>query len=203
MSALWRGGVPLVLASKSVVRRALLQAAGIPAEAQPAAIDERAVEAEAGALAPEEAALLLAQAKAKAVAAHFPGRLVLGADQTLDLAGRRFSKPKSADEARAQMLALRSRTHALHSAIAMCRDGEVLFAHVETARLTMRPFSDDFLTAYLAAAGPVVQTSVGGYQLEGLGAQLFERVEGDHFTVLGLPLFPLLAYLRRTGVVVE
>lgn len=203
MRTLWRGGAPLVLASKSAVRLALLQAAGIPVETHPAAIDERAVEQEAGVPEPAEAALLLAQAKAKAVAAHFPGRLVLGADQTLDLAGRRFSKPKGIEEARLQMLALRDRPHALHSAIAICRDGAVDFAHVETAWLTMRAFSNDFLEAYLAAAGPSVQTSVGGYQLEGLGAQLFECVEGDHFTVLGLPLFPLLAYLRQAGALVE
>lgn len=203
MSALWRRTTPLVLASKSAVRLAVLRAAGVPAEAVPADIDERAVEREAGTLSPADAAALLARAKAEAVAARVPGRLVLGADQTLELDGRRFSKPQDAAEARAQMLALRGRTHALHSAVALVEGGRAAFAHVETARLTMRDFSEAFLAAYLDEAGAAVQTSVGGYQLEGLGAQLFARVDGDHFTVLGLPLFPLLAHLRHAGALME
>jgi septum formation protein len=199
---LWLPADPLVLASKSAARRALLDAAGIPLEVRPAEIDERATEtgtagnAEAEA---EAAAALLARAKALAVAAQMPGRLVLGADQTLALDARRFSKPADRTGAAEQLRTLRGQTHALHSAVALARDGKILFEHSETARLTMRAFSDTFLDDYLATAGSAVTASVGGYQLEGAGIQLFERIEGDYFTILGLPLLPLLAFLRREG----
>jgi septum formation protein len=126
---------------------------------------------------------------------------VLGADQTLALGHRRFSKPADAAAARAQLTALRGRTHALHSAIALVRDGAVRYETVEVARLTMREFSDSFLDRYLQAGGTAVLASVGGYQLERIGIHLFDRVEGDHFTVLGLPLIPLLQYVRRKGLV--
>jgi septum formation protein len=124
---------------------------------------------------------------------------VVGADQTLALGGTRFTKPIDRNAAREQLRALSGRTHELHAAVAVARDGRVLFSHVDTARLSMRSLSDGFLDAYLAAAGPSVTTSVGGYQLEGLGSHLFERIEGDYFTILGLPLFALLGFLRHEG----
>jgi septum formation protein len=199
--ALWLPAEPLVLASKSAVRRMVLEAAGIPVEAVPADIDERGLEARRPAAGPGEVALMLAREKAKAVAATLPGRVVVGADQTLALGTRRFSKPADAAAARAQLTALRGRTHELHSAVAVVRDGTVAHETVAVARLTMREFSDSFLDRYLAEAGPAVTASVGGYQLERLGIHLFDQVEGDHFTVLGLPLLPLLGFLRALRVV--
>jgi septum formation protein len=197
--ALWLDARPLLLASKSAARRALLETAGIPVEIVPAEIDERAVEARAGLNDPSAIAALLAREKAKTVAGKHPGRMVLGADQTLALGERRFSKAADRAEARRQLLALRGKTHTLHSAVAVVRDGAVIFEHVDAAHLTMRAFSDGFLDRYLDAIGDAATASVGGYQLEGLGLQLFERVEGDHFTVLGLPILPLLDWLRRSG----
>ncbi|MEA2951380.1 MAG: nucleoside triphosphate pyrophosphatase [Alphaproteobacteria bacterium] len=196
---LWLAAEPLVLASKSAARRALLEAAGIPLEVRPAEIDERATEAGAAAGGAEAAAALLARAKALDVGARMRGGLVLGADQTLALGARRFSKPADRTAAAEQLRALRGQTHALHSAVALARDGKILFEHGEAARLTMRVFSDTFLDDYLATAGSAVTASVGGYQLEGAGIQLFERIEGDYFTILGLPLLPLLAFLRSNG----
>jgi septum formation protein len=200
---LWLAARPLVLASKSTARHALLQAAGIPVEVVPASIDERAVEARAGTADPGAAAALLAREKARAVAAKHPGRYVLGADQTLALDERRFSKAADRAAARAQLVALRGRTHSLHAALAIVRSGEILFEHVEAAHLTMRTFSDAFIEAYLDAIGDAATASVGGYQLEGAGVQLFDRVEGDHSTILGLPLLPLLAWLRQAGLLAE
>jgi septum formation protein len=133
------------------------------------------------------------------VAKAHPDRLVLGADQTLALGAKRFSKSPDRLAARAQLQALRGRTHELHSAIAFVQDGAVVFEHVETARLTMRAFSDDFLNRYLDTVGDAVLASVGGYQLEGLGVQLFESIEGDYFTILGLPILQALDFLRRQG----
>ena len=198
---LWLAAEALVLASKSVSRRAVLEAAGIPIEIVPADIDERAVEAGHAAQGAGEVAALLARAKAAAVATAMPGRLVLGADQTLARGDRRFSKPADRAGAAAQLRALRGHTHALHSALALARDGGVLFDCVDTARLTMRDFSDRFLEDYLDLVGNAALTSVGGYQLEGVGVHLFERVEGDYFTILGLPLLPLLAFLRDKGLI--
>jgi septum formation protein len=196
---LWLAARPLVLASKSAARRALLEAAGIAVEIAPADIDERGVEARAGIADADKVAALLAREKAKAVAAKHPDRLVLGADQTLALGERRFSKAADRAGAREQLAALRGRTHTLHSAAAVVRGGTVIFEHVDAAHLTMRDFSDGFLDSYLDAVGEKAIASVGGYQLEGAGIQLFERVEGDHSTVLGLPMLPLLAWLRRAG----
>ena len=196
---LWRAATPLVLASGSAVRRTLLEAAGIPVEARPARIDERAIEASAPSDDPSAVAALLAREKALRVAMELPGRLVVGADQTLALGNRRFDKPADRAAARAQLQALAGRTHELHSAVAVVRGRDVRFEHVGVARLTVRPLSDDFLDRYLDAAGAAVTASVGAYQVEALGVQLFERIDGDHFTILGLPLLPLLAYLRAEG----
>jgi septum formation protein len=181
----------------------MLQAAGLPVEVRTADIDERAIERGAGLDDPGTVAALLAREKAHKVAAHAPERLVLGADQTLSLDGRRYSKPESRNAARAQLMELSGRTHELHSAVALWHNGVLAFEYVEAARLTMRHVSSQFLDAYLDAAGPAVTASVGAYQLEGLGIHLFERVEGDHFVILGLPLLALLSYLRRDGSVSE
>ncbi len=197
---LWLAPQPLLLASQSAVRRTLLTSAGVAVDVQPADIDERAVEARAGLSGAGDVAGLLAREKAQAVAAEHPSRIVLGADQTLTLNARRFSKAKDRAGAREQLSMLRGRTHTLHSAVAVWRGSERLFEHVDAAHLTMRHFSDDFLERYLDAAGAAAMSSVGGYQLEGLGVQLFEKVEGDHSTVLGLPLLPLLRWLRAEGL---
>ena len=199
--SLWLAEKPVVLASKSAIRRTILENAAIPVEAQPADIDERAIEQRSGGGTPGEVAALLAREKARAVASGLPGRIVLGADQTLALGDRRFSKPADRDAARDQLRALRGQVHELHSAVALVRDGAVMFEHRDVARLTMRAFSDNFLDSYIEVAGSAVGTSVGGYQIEKSGIQLFERIDGDHFTILGLPLLPLLEYLRRTGYV--
>lgn len=198
---LWIAPTPLVLASKSPSRRRVLDNAGIPADIHPADIDERAVEAAAGPGGPGEAAQLLARAKALAVSAAMPGRLVLGADQTLALGQKRFSKPSGRAAAQAQLQDLAGRTHELHSAFALARDGGIAFEHCDVARLTMRPLSPETIARYLDAAGEAVTTSVGAYQIEGVGIQLFERIDGDYFTILGLPLLPLLDWLRRNGFV--
>jgi septum formation protein len=195
--ALWLGAQPLVLASRSKARRALLEAAGVPIEIVPADVDERAMASEGAA---SEVAALLAREKASAVARAKPGQIVLGADQTLALDKRQLHKPAGRAEAADQLRMLRGKSHALHSAVAVVRDGEMLFAHVATAILTMRNFSDDFLARYLEAAHDDALASVGAYQLEGKGSHLFERVDGDYFTVLGLPLLPLLDFFRRHGL---
>jgi septum formation protein len=196
---LWLAGEPLVLASKSAIRHALLRDAGVPVEVQPADIDERTIEQRSLARDAAELAALLAREKARTIAARLPGRLVLGADQTLALGERRFSKPGDRAAARAQLEALRGRTHELHTAIALVRESTIVFEHREVARLTMRAFSDSFLESYLDAVGGAVTASVGGYQLERIGIQLFERIEGEHFVILGLPLVALLQYLRQAG----
>jgi septum formation protein len=194
---LWLAAQPLVLASRSASRSAVLAGAGVPVEILPADIDERAIETQAGLQSPSQIALLLARAKASAISAKLPERLVLGADQTLALGQRLFAKPADLAAASDQLKSLRGRTHELHSAVVLARDGAVLFEHCEIARLTMRSFSDRFLSAYIEAAGLAVTASVGGYQVEGIGIQLFEHIEGDHFTILGLPLLRLLQFLRQ------
>ncbi len=198
---LWLAPQPLVLASKSDIRGKILAAAGLRFEIRPAQIDERAVEAQAGPLDAAAAARLLARKKAEAIASAMPGRLVLGADQTLARGNKRFGKPVHREDAAVQLRELRGRTHELNSALSLTRDDKVLFECVDTARLTMRNFSDDFLADYIDMAGPAALSSVGGYQLETIGVHLFERVDGDYFTILGLPLLPLLAFLRENGFI--
>ena len=197
--ALWVAAHPLVLASRSAARRALLEQAGIPVELAPADIDERALEANAPSQTPAGIAAFLARAKASAVARSHPGRLVLGADQTLALDGRRFAKPADRAGARMQLRALSGQTHELHSAVAFVQEGTVLFEHVSTVRMTMRTLTERLLDLYLDAVGDAATASVGAYQIEGLGIQLFERVDGDYFTILGLPLIPALDFLRQQG----
>jgi septum formation protein len=197
---MWRGTKPLILASQSPARQSLLANAGIPFEAIPAALDERAIELASALSAPGEIAGLLARDKALFVSQKHPGRFVVGADQTLILGERLFNKPAGRAQAAAQLRALAGQSHELHSATAVARDGEILFGDVSIARMSMRPLDDAAISAYLDAAGEAVTTSVGAYQLEGLGVHLFERIEGDHFTILGLPLLPLLKFLRSQGL---
>lgn len=193
---LWRGKDPLILASHSRARQELLVNAGISFEIIRADIDERAVQTASSLSAPGDIAGLLAREKALWVSSRQPGQFVIGADQTLAQGMRLFNKPAGRAGAREQLRSLAGRGHELHSAVAVARDGEIVFADVAIARMTMRPLADAELDAYLDAAGEAVTTSVGAYQLEGLGVHLFERIEGDHFTILGLPLLPLLAFLR-------
>lgn len=201
--ALWLAKEPLVLASASAVRRKILEAARIPLEVKPASVDERAIEAAKKPANPRAAALLLAQEKARAVAASAPGRVVLGADQTLSLGDERFSKPKDRAAAAAQLRKMSGQTHELHSACAVVVNGAVKFEHAESVRLTMRKLSDEFIDQYIDAAGDAVTASVGAYQIESVGVQLFEHIEGHYFSILGLPLLSLLAYFRRSGLLME
>ena len=192
----WREKDPLILASQSRARQMLLQNAGFDFEPVPADIDERKVQKASGLSVPDEIASLLAREKARSVSSQKPGRYVIGADQTLALGERLFSKPAGREQAAEQLRALAGKTHELHSAVAVARDGKILFADISVARMTMRRLGAAEIDAYLDQAGAAVTTSVGAYQLEGLGVHLFERIEGDHFTILGLPLLPLLAFLR-------
>ena len=194
--------MPLILASRSRARLMLLANAGLEVVAEPAEFDERAARAplhEEG-LGADDIAAVLAEAKAGTVSETRPGALVIGADQTLSCDGERFDKPRSMEEAREQLLRLRGRTHMLHSAVACVRNGETLFRHLDEARLTMRDVTPAFVGRYLARIGNKAFESVGAYQIEGPGIQLFARIEGDFFTILGLPLLPLLAFLRTQGI---
>lgn len=193
---IWLGKQPLILASQSRARQMLLANAGIEFEARPADIDERALAQASSLSAPAEIAALLAREKALAVSKQAPDRYVIGADQTLALTNRFFNKPAGRTEAADQLRALAGRTHELNSAVVVARDGKPVFSHVAIARMTMRPMDEAQIAAYLDRAGEAVTSSVGAYQLEGLGVHLFERIEGDHFTILGLPLLPLFSFLR-------
>jgi septum formation protein len=197
---MWRGDAPLILASQSRARQTLLGEAGIAFVAIPADIDERAVQQSAALVAPGDVAAHLAREKALAIALSEPGRYVVGADQTLAVGKTLFSKPAGRIAAAEQLRALAGRVHELYSAVAVARDGKILFEDVSVARMTMRQLSDAQIAAYLDEAGERVTASVGAYQLEGLGVHLFERIDGDHFTILGLPLLPLLAFLRHQGL---
>ncbi len=192
----------VVLASGSKVRASMLRAAGVPVEIRAAGVDEAAVrdsmKAEGASTA--DTATALAELKALHVSRAFPGAFVIGADQMLDCGGVWFEKAPDRDHARAQLQALRGRDHTLVSSAIVVRDGARIWHHSDKTRMTVRPFSDAFLDQYLDAAGGDILDSVGCYHLEGLGAQLFSRVEGDFFTVLGLPLLPLLDFLRQHGI---
>ncbi|WP_064708163.1 Maf-like protein [Rhizobium bangladeshense] len=193
----------LILASSSPFRRMLMENAGLSFEAHPAKIDERAVEApleKAGAK-PDMVASILAKAKAQDVSVRFPESLVIGSDQTMSLGDRVFHKPKDMADAANHLHALSGTTHRLNSAIAIVRDGVVLWEHLGHAELTMRPLTEDFIARHLARVGERALSSVGAYQLEGEGVQLFEKIEGDYFTILGLPMLPLLGKLREFGVI--
>ncbi|WAX96001.1 Maf-like protein [Aminobacter sp. NyZ550] len=193
----------LILASGSPFRKAMLENAGVPVDAIPADLDERALEAplaESGAT-PEEVALVLAEAKAVAVSEEHPGRLVLGCDQTLSLGDEVFHKPDDMEGARRHLLKLSGKTHRLNSAVVLVRDGETVWRHVAIASLTMRALDPAFIGRHLARVGKKVLSSVGAYQIEGEGIQLFDKVEGDHFTIVGLPLLPVLKELRQLGTI--
>lgn len=195
----------LILASQSRSRRQMLTAAGLVFEAVVSGVDEpklkRDLEASGRPIGPRDLALALAAAKAEAVSRARPEALVIGADQVLALGDRTFDKPADMTAARHQLLELRAKAHTLISAVVLAEGGGVLWRHADIATLVTRPFTPAFLDVYLAQAGPDVCLSVGAYQLEGLGPQLFDRIEGDYFTILGLPLIALLAELRAREVI--
>lgn len=204
-SGLWRLEAPLVLASKSAGRRLALAQTGVSFDVMPADIDERALEADivAGGGGGDEIAAALARAKALAVSAQAPDRYVIGADQVASCDGRNFGKPADMPAAKRLLEFLSGRTHRLHSAIAITRRGAVIFETVAHADMTMRSLSEAFIDAYLGEVGDNALASAGGYQVEGLGVHLFEAIDGDHSTILGLPLLPLLGALRREGALLS
>jgi len=189
----------LILASSSPFRRMLMESAGLTFEAHAAQIDERAIEAplEKSGATPDKVALVLAEAKAEYVSRRFSTALIIGSDQTMSLGSQVFHKPEDMTDAANHLRMLAGKTHRLNSAIAIVRSGEVLWRHVAHAELTMRPLTDDFIVRYLKRVGAKALASVGAYQLEGEGIQLFEKIDGDYFTILGLPMLPLLAKLRE------
>lgn len=191
----------IVLASRSASRSAMLEAAGVRFEALPASIDERALEAEMDAAEPAEIVQALAAAKAAAVSATCPGVWVLGSDSLVEVAGRRFNKPENREEAAEHLAAFSGQAMTLHSAAALARDGRIDWVEADFARLMVRELSAEFIAAYLDAEWPAVAGCVGVFRIEGLGVQLFDRVMGDQFTVLGMPLFPVLAALRERSVI--
>lgn len=193
-------GRHLILASKSASRRAMLDAAGVAYESIPADIDERAVEASLEGAGPHEVAEALSVAKAAAVAALRDRTLVLGSDSLVVADGRRFDKPRSVEEAAEHLRFFSGKVMELHSAAALVRDRTCLWSHASVARLHVRPLSEEFITHYLALEWPAVSHTVGAFRIEGPGVQLFESIEGDQFTVLGMPLLPLLEALREEGV---
>ncbi len=195
----WQHRHPLILASQSATRRLLLESAGLAPRCIPAEVDERALEAKVATASATAVAEALASAKAGEVAARFADHIVIGADQVLVHAGQLLHKPKDAAGAKAQLLALSGHTHTLISAVAVYGGDQQRFVTSSAARLTMRTFGPRFVDLYLEAAGDDVTRSVGAYQVEGLGIHLFEKIEGDQATILGLPLLPLLAHLRHVG----
>ena len=204
-SAADRAPPALILASASASRAALLRNAGLTVEAIPAGVDEESVRQsmrhEGGSAA--DAARMLAELKARRVARTRGEALVVGADQMLECDGDWYEKPETLADARRQLQQLRGRTHTLVTAAVVARNDAIIWSHIESATLAMRPFSDAFLESYLDRAGAEVLETVGCYRLEGAGAQLFSRVDGDFFTILGLPLLPLLDFLRGHGILME
>ena len=205
MTGFWRGTAPLVLASQSLARQGVLSAAGIPFEIYAAAIDERGIEAplvKSGANA-ADIALHLSRAKALPVSGEKPGRLVIGADQTLCLEGRLFGKPGGRAAAMAQLEALSGRTHELYSGCCVARENTLLFETVGVARLSCRRLSPAFIDAYMTNVDDAILGSAGVYRIEGPGIHLFDAIEGDHATILGLPILPLLKFLREEGSLIS
>jgi len=193
----------LILASQSASRRAMLDAAGVAHQAIPAHVDERAIEAALADAPAPDIALALAEAKALAVSAQHPGALVLGSDSLVVVGDRRFDKPASRDDAADHLRFFSGKPMELHSAAALARDGAIVWHHADLARLHVRPLSEAFIAAYLDAEWPEVSYCVGVFRIEALGVQLFERIDGNHFTVLGMPLLPVLGALREQGVLAE
>lgn len=193
----------LILASSSPFRRMLMENAGLSFEAHPAKVDERQIEAplEKDGATPEAIALVLAKAKAREVSDRFSGALVIGSDQTMSLGDRTFHKPKSMEDAAQHLMALSDRTHRLNSAVALAFNGDIVWEHVSRAELTMRELSPEFIARHLKRVGDRALASVGAYQLEGEGLQLFSKIDGDYFTILGLPMLPLLSKLRELGAI--
>jgi septum formation protein len=191
----------LILASQSTIRKIMLANAGLEFKVVPALIDEGLEKKAMRKLSPQTIAKKLAALKAASVSAKFPNALVIGSDQTLELKGKLFDKPLARDDAREQLMTLRGKTHSLHSAISCFAAGKEIWKTGKTAKLTMRNFSDDFLNDYLESQRYDVRTSVGGYKIERLGLQLFNKIEGDYFTILGMPLLPLLTFLRMRCVI--
>lgn len=198
------GRPPLILASSSKIRARLLEAAGLAFIVEPPGLDEAAMREAIGgddALDPQDVAEVLARAKAEAVSELARAAFVIGADQVLAFDDKIMSKPDSMETARSELLDLGGKTHTLHTAVALAQGGETVWSHADISTLSMRELSPQFIGRYLAAAGEEVLSSVGAYQLEGLGAQLFKKIEGDYFSILGLPLLPLLDALRREGAI--
>lgn len=191
----------LILASTSKFRAAILKQAGIEFELVAPDIDERAVEAALQAVSPEDVATILAEAKAVEVSSQRPGQLVLGCDQTLSLGDDILHKAADMDAARRKLLLLSGRSHHLNSALVLARDGQTLWRNLSVATMTMRQLSPTFIGRYLAQVGNEALASVGAYQVEGPGIQLFEKIEGDYFSIIGLPLMPLLEELRHLGAI--
>jgi septum formation protein len=198
------GRPPLILASGSKIRAQLLEAVGLAFIIEPPGLDESAMRqaiSSEDSLRAQDVAEVLARAKAEAVSDLAPGAFVIGADQVLACGGRILAKPETMDVARTQLLELGGKTHTLHTAVALASNGDVRFTYTDDATLTMRKLTPEYIGRYLAAAGEEVLSSVGSYQLEGVGIQLFEKIDGDYFSILGLPLLPLLDALRREGVI--
>ena len=194
---------PIILASRSLFRSAILKNAGVEFSTESADIDERAVEAplyKSGAT-PQDVAQVLAEAKALSVSENNPDTVVIGCDQTLSLGDQIFHKPVDMDAARRQLLQFSGKTHQLNSAVVLVKNGETLWRHVSVARMTMRDLDPGFIGRYLGRVGDIALSSVGAYQVEGPGIQLFEEIEGDYFTIVGLPLLPLLNELRKENLI--